>query len=167
MPFNGKKCHIHQVGTRNLRYDYEMNSEKLESVHCVKDLSVTIALNLKFSQQCKDAAGKANRMLGSIKRNFSFKNKDIIVPLYNSLVRPHLEYAVQFWSPHVTKNIGKSEAVQRRAMKMIPSLLNKSYEERLACLNLFSLKKCQLRENSQNVSKYLTGLQIWTLIECF
>ncbi len=92
------------MGTRNLKYDYEMSGEKLESVHRVKKLGVTIASNLKFSQQYKDAAGKANRMLGFIKRNFSFKNKDIILPLYNSLVRPHLEYVVQFWSPHLAKD---------------------------------------------------------------
>ncbi len=55
-----------------------MSGEKLESVHCAKDLGVTITSNLKFSQQCKEAARKANRMLGFIKRNFSFKNKDVI-----------------------------------------------------------------------------------------
>ncbi len=85
-----------------------MNGTKLESVQCVKDLGVSIASNLKFSQQCKDAAGKANRMLGFINRNFSFKTKDVILPLYTSLVRPHLEYAVQFWAPHHAK--GYSEA---------------------------------------------------------
>ncbi len=68
-----------------------MNDTKLESVQCVKDLGVTVASTLKFSQQCKDAAGKVNRMLSFINRNFSFKNKDIIVPLYISLVKPHLE----------------------------------------------------------------------------
>ncbi len=75
---------------------YSTSGEKLENVHCVKDLGVTITSNLKFTQQCKEAAGKVNRMLGFIKRDISFKNKDIILPLYNSLVRPHLEYAVQF-----------------------------------------------------------------------
>ncbi len=54
--------------------------------------------------------------------------------MYISLVRPHLEYAVQFWSPHHAKGIAKLEAAQRRATKMIPSLRNKSYEERLARL---------------------------------
>ncbi len=83
MPFNIKKCHILQVVTRNLKYDYEMSAEKLESIYCVKDLGVTITSNLKFSQQRKEAAGKADRMLGFIKRNFSFKNKDIILPLYS------------------------------------------------------------------------------------
>ncbi len=70
------------------KYDYEMGGVKLESVHCFKDLGVTITSNLKFSQHCKEAACKANKMLGSINRNFSFKNKDIILPMYISLVRP-------------------------------------------------------------------------------
>ncbi len=70
MTFNFKKCHILQVGTRNQKYDYEMNGEKLQSVHCVKELGVTITSNLKFSQQCKEAAGKANRMMGFHKKKF-------------------------------------------------------------------------------------------------
>ena len=145
MPFNINKCHILQIGTRNQKFNYEKNGVKLESVQCIKDLGVLIASSLKFSQQCKDAAGKANRMLGFINRNFSFKNKDVILPLYISLVRPNLEYAVQFCSPHHAEDIAKLEAVQRRATKMITSLRNKSYDERLASLNLFSLEKRRLR----------------------
>ncbi len=142
MPFNVK------WEQENLKYDYEMNSEKLESVHCVKDLGVTITSNLKFSQQCKKAAGKANRMLGFIKRNLSFKNKDIILPLYSSLVRRHLEYRVQFWSSHLAKDIAKLETVQRRPTKIFPSLRNKSYEERLARFNLFSLSRNVVSEEN-------------------
>ncbi len=133
-----------------------MNGVKLESVQCVKDLGVTIASSLKFSQQCKDAAGKANRMLGFINTNFSFMNKDIILPLYISLVRPHLEYAVQFWSPRHAKDIAKLEAVLRRATKMVTSLCNKSYEERLAQLNLFSLDKLELRGKINKCSRLTT-----------
>ncbi len=107
-PFGG---HPYFLGTRNQKFDYEMNGTKLESVQSVKDLGVTIVSRIKFSQQCKDAAGKPNRMLGFINRNFSFKNKDVILPLYTSLVRPHLEYAVQFWEPHHPKDIAKLEAV--------------------------------------------------------
>ncbi len=75
MPFNVKKCRILQVGTRNLKYDYEMSDEKLETVHCVKDLGVSITSNLKFSQKYNEAAGEANRMLGFIKRNFPSRKK--------------------------------------------------------------------------------------------
>ncbi len=125
-----------------------MSSEKLESVHCFKDLGVTITSKFKFSQQCKEDAGKANRMLGYIKRNFSFRNREKILSLYNSLVRPHLQYAVQFWSLHLAKDLAKLQAVQRRATKMIPSLRDKSYEERLARLILFSLENQVSEENS-------------------
>ncbi len=80
-----------------------MSGEKLKSVHCVKDLGITIASNFKFSQQCKDAAGKANRILALISC-LSFKDNDIISALYTSLARPHLEYAVQYLSPHLGKD---------------------------------------------------------------
>ncbi len=59
-----------------------MGGEKLESVHCVKDIGVTITSNFKFTQHYKEAACKASRTLGFINRNFSFKNKDIILPMY-------------------------------------------------------------------------------------
>ncbi len=68
----------------------------IESVHSVKDLGVTVASNLKFSQQCNESGKKANRMVGLIKRKFSFKKKDVVLPLYNGFVRPHLKYTVQF-----------------------------------------------------------------------
>ncbi len=152
MPFNVNKCHILQIGTRIQKFEYEMNDPQLESVQCVKDLGVTVASSLKFSQQCKDAAGKANRTLSFMNRNFSFKNKDVILPLCISLARPHLESAVQFWSPHHAKNIAKVEAVQRRATKMITSLSKKSYEERLV-----SLEKRRLRLKLIECFKILKG----------
>ncbi len=105
MPFNVNKCQVLQVGTRNKKFDYEMRSVKIKSVQCTKDLGVKIVSNLKFSQQCVDAANKAYNMLGFIKRNFLFKNESVILLLYTSLVRPHMEYRVQFWSPHHAKDI--------------------------------------------------------------
>ncbi len=74
-----------------------MRGVKLESVQCVKDFGVTIVSNLKFSLHCKEAACKANKVRGIIGRKFPFKNKDIILPMYISLVKPHMENAVQFW----------------------------------------------------------------------
>ncbi len=95
--------------------------------------------------------------MGFINRNFSFKNEAVILPLHISLVRPHLEYAVQFWAPHHAKDIAKLEAVQRRTKKMITSLRNKSYEERLSRLNLFSLEKRRLRGKIIECFKILKG----------
>ncbi len=77
-----------QVGSRNIKNDYEMRGVKIKSVHSVKGFGVTVISNLKFSQQCNVSVTKANRKMGLIKM---FSHSRI-----NNFVRPQLGYAVQF-----------------------------------------------------------------------
>jgi ribonuclease P/MRP protein subunit RPP40 len=71
------------------------------------------------------------------------------------LVRPHMEYCVQFWNSHRRKDIDLTERVQRRATKMIHCVLQKySYEKSLEMLGLAG---DQLRGDMIEVFKIVKG----------
>ena len=74
-----------------------------------------------------------------IRRNITYEEKSFIVPLYKAIVRPHLEYCLQAWSPYLRKDIDMLEKIQRRANKLIPGLRDLRYEERLKECGLTTL----------------------------
>jgi len=79
---------------------------------------------------------KASKMLGLINRNILYRSKDIMVPLYKSLVHPHLKYCIVAWSPHYQKDKILLERIQRRFTRMILGIKKLPYESRQKCIQL-------------------------------
>ncbi|GAB0181401.1 mitochondrial enolase superfamily member 1 [Grus japonensis] len=157
MKFKKAKCKVMHLFQGNPWYQYRLGDKGIESNPEEKDLGMFVDKKLNMSQQCALAAQKANRVLGCIKRRVTSRLREVILPLYSTLMRPHLEYCIQLWGPQYKTDMELLEQVQKRAMKMIRGLEHLSCEERLRELGLFSLEKTRLQEHVTATFQYLKG----------
>ena len=112
----------------------DRDKDKLEIAKIVRR---TESVNEKRVEQCGIAARKGNQLLGMIKGNITYREKNVIIPLYKSIVRPHLQYCIQAWRLHLKKDIDKLE--QSNKVSML------SYEDRVQQCKLTTLETKRVR----------------------
>ena len=133
-----------QYGLVKFDFNYQMrdnigNTSSLAKYTEEKDLGILFQDNLKFDKQILGSIGKANKILGLIKRSFVHMDCDLLMKLYKALVRPIVDYGNVIWYPYTKKNKKLIENIQRRATRMIQELKGLSYTDRLQHLKLFSM----------------------------
>jgi ribonucleases P/MRP protein subunit RPP40 len=165
MTFNVEKCKVIHFGNKNKLHKYFLNGQALSDTDEETDLGVIITSDLKASSQCRNTYKKASRILGMINRTIRFKDRDILLSLYKSLVRPLLEYSTPAWSPHYIKDKELLERVQHRFTRMFYRLKSLKYEERLVELGIWSLEERRNRADLIEAFKIIKGLA-GTSLQC-
>ncbi len=122
MLFTYGKCKCLHSGHVNEDAQYTTGETVLNTIVKEKDIWLTISADIKVPEQCGIAAAKGNQIIGLIRRNTVYIETYIIIPLYKTIVRPHLEYCIHAWRPYRKKDIDILEIVQRRATTIIHKL---------------------------------------------
>ena len=157
MSFNTDKCVVMHLGNNNMSHEYQLDGVGLKVTECEKDIGVYVQPSLKPSHQIAESVKKANRALGMLLRNLTFRDKYHYIKLYKTYVRCHLEYAVQAWNPWLLRDIENLESVQKRAIKHCHGLSG-SYEEKLKSVGLTTLSERRLRGDMIQTFKVMHGI---------
>ena len=148
--FNSEKCKtLHLDRNENPSNEYTIHGDILETIESEKDLGLVVSSNFKWDEQIKSSIAKANKTIAWVSRNIICKDQGVMLLIYKSLVRPHLEYAVQCWAPSPRFGnwsiILELEKVQRKFTRLINDIGTLTYGERLKSLTLTTLAERRMR----------------------
>ncbi len=158
LSFNAQKCKCMRIAKKSddtPKQDYKLDSHVLDWSECEKDIGLLVDGSLSFDKHLVTKVKKANSTFGLLRRIFQFMNKETFKPLYQSMVRVHLDYVSSVWAPYKKKDVKLLEQVQRRATKQVPGLSNMSYPDRLKTLGIPTLTYRRLRGDMIEVYKII------------
>ena len=160
--FNYDKCKVmHLNYNDNKRFEYKLDGHPLEVSALEKDLGVLTSDTLLWTEQINASISKANKLICWIARNWISRDRFVMIRIYKTLIRPHLEQCVQLWNPAVEHGnwslILRLEGVQRRYTRLIDEVGLLPYSKRLDLLELTTLVERRARGDLIEVYKAKHG----------
>ena len=129
-----------------------------QETDCERDLGIIIDSKLDWAHQISNATSKAYSAFGTLKRSFKYWTQHTFKILFNTYVRPHLEYCAPVWNPHTLTAINILESVQRKASKIVPTIRSLPYDKRLIALKHNTLAHRRSRGDQIMFYKIYNGL---------
>ncbi len=155
LPLNADKLfHLH-IGWRHVRNAYKCGSMPIKSVDDIKDLGVLFNSSLSFRNHINLICKKANGTSALLRRSFETRDPSLLMVLFNTYIRPMVEYCTCVWSPNVKTDVTKLERIQRHFTKRI--LPNCAYSERLSVLGIKTLEHRRLYFDLMFLFKVIHG----------
>ena len=103
LKFNPAKCKVmHIPFNGNPMHDYTFEGVSLDSTDVERDLGVLTTPDLSWKQNIQSCISKANSMIAWVTRNLITRDLHVMRNVYKCIIRPHLEYCAQLWSPPAT-----------------------------------------------------------------
>ena len=150
LKFNTSKCKVmHLNFNNNNNVSYILDGTVLDPIDEEKDLGLLTTSSLSWKENIYNCIKEANRMMAWITRNIVNKERNVMLNIFKTLIRPKLEYCVQIWNPVARHGnwsiIIELESVQRRFTRMINEIGTLPYSDRLLALGLTTLVERRIR----------------------
>ena len=146
MCLNGDKFEHHRIGN-NLGIENHVYKDPTGAIikekEFIKDLGVHISSDLTWTRQTNEVVSKARSMSGWTMRTFQTREREPMSTIWNSLVRPHLDYCSPLWSPRPSnfQEIDLLEETYRSFTRQITGMDGLDYAQRLKELKRSSIQR--------------------------
>ena len=134
----------------------------LHDMDHLNNILILTSSDLKWSKHIKSCISKANSMIAWVTRNLIIREINVMKNVYKTIIRPHLEYCAQLWSPPACHGnwatIIELENVQRRFTRLIDDIGTLPYSERLDALQITTLAERRVRGDLIEAYKIVNGL---------
>ena len=161
LKLNASKCvalNLHAVRGRKPPVPrYSLNGSFLSVPEAVKDLGVWVSGNLDFSRNSAEMAAKAKSMVRLIFRKIHSRRPGVLIPLFNSLVKPHLIYCSPALAPYKKADKLRLDKPVRLFTRLFPTLKNLDYSVRLNRLGLKNWEQMRTEVDLKETWKIIHG----------